>query len=393
MSSDNRAILFLTSWYPVEQDPFHGIFIHNHALALSMHAKVIVVYAYSSLEGPYFKVDEKKVNVNLMEYRVKYPKPKLDIPGIKAVVQFFKFRKAYRLLLKTLLERKIGIKAIQVNIVFPVSIVLGLFKKAFPVKHTIAENWSGYLASDGNYKGVLMKYYTRQCFAGSDKVWHVSELMKQAMLQHGLKGNFELLYNTVNTDVFNPKASTNSVTGEAALPIKFLHVSSLVEREKNISGTLRTLKRLQDKKYDFQLTIIGGSEETIADAKRIMGNLNLGNITFLGKLPPEKISEYMQENDALILFSHFEGMPVVALEALSCGLPVLATRVGQLPYLINDKFGKLVDVNDENQMTEVLENFVLGKYNFDSAAMHEFIIKYASFEAVGKQLTAYYETV
>ncbi|MGZ3884095.1 MAG: glycosyltransferase [Bacteroidia bacterium] len=386
--------MFLTSWYPVEQDPYHGIFIRNHALALSRYAKVVVVYACSSHNGPYYSVEEKNVNDNLTEYRVKYPKPAFTIPGLKALVQFLRLKKAYRLLLRTLLEKKVKVKAIQVNIVFPVSIVLDLFRKAFPVKHTIAENWSGYLAGDGNYRGVLMKYFTQRCFAGADKIWHVSEPMKQAMKQHRLEGNFELLYNTVDTEIFRPGTSTGSVNRvSAGTPVKLLHVSSLVEREKNISGTFRALKKLQDKNISFELTVIGGSEETMAEAKRHAQQLELNQVVFLGKQSPETIAAQMQRSDALILFSHFEGMPVVALEALSCGLPVLATKAGQLPYLINDVFGKLADVNNEEQMATLLENFSAGTYRFDRAAMRKFIVEHASFEAVGQQLSAYYDTL
>lgn len=150
LMSNNSSILFLTSWYPVPENPVHGIFIRNHALALSKKTNVVVTYAYSSNEGPYYEIEEKKVNENFIEYKIKYPKPINKIIGIKTFIQTLKYKKAYKLLLGKLIEKKIEIKAIQVNIAFPVSIVLGLFKNHYKVKHTIAENWSGYLAGDGN---------------------------------------------------------------------------------------------------------------------------------------------------------------------------------------------------------------------------------------------------
>ncbi len=384
--SSNSAILFLTSWYPVPENPVHGIFIRNHALALSRHTNVVVAYAYSSHTGPYYEVTETKVNDHLTEYRIKYPKPITTIIGIKTFIQTLKFKKAYKLLLGKLVENKTEVKALQVNIVFPVTLVLSLFKNHYKVKHTIAENWSGYLPTDGNYHGKVMKLYTEKCFATADKIWHVSQLQKEAMIGHGLTGNFELLYNTVNTEIFKPTDGVKKNT-----ELKLLHVSSLVEREKNITGTFRVLKKLHDKNYKFTLDIIGGSEETIAAAKAYAASLNLQNIHFFGPLPPEKISWHMQQSNALVLFSHYEGMPVVALEALSCGLPVVATKVGQLPHIITEKTGTLVETDNEEQMFNALENLFSNKNNFDPKAMRDFILQNASYEAVGKQFWEFYK--
>lgn len=391
---DNSSILFLTSWYPVPENPVHGIFIRNHAVALSPQTNVVVAYAYSSRTGPYYEIDENKVNEHLTEYRIKYPKPITSVIGIKTFVQTLKYKKAYKLLLGKLIEKKIKVKAIQVNIVFPVSIVLSLFKKHYKVPHTIAENWSGYLASDGNYHGKVMKHFTEKCFADTSKIWHVSELQKQALIGHGLTGNFELLYNTVNTEVFTLRPFDGAHGKQAqGVDVRLLHVSSLVEREKNITGTFRVLKKLNDKNYKFTLDIIGGSEETIADAKAYANSLGLKNITFLGPLPPEKIAEHMRKSTALVLFSHYEGMPVVALEALSCGLPVIATKVGQLPHIITDQMGHLVETDNEAEMLAALENLFLNKYRFDPQTMREFILKNASYESVGKQFWEFYSKI
>lgn len=385
MPNNKPAILFLTSWYPVKENSVHGIFIYNHALALSIYTKVVVVYAYSSNAGPFYKAEETSVNENLLELRVKYPKPAFNFPIANRIFQTLKYKKSYRILLNELIKRQIKIKAIQVNIVFPVSIVLSLFKEKFKVQHTIAENWSGYLKTDGNYKGFLMKFFTKKCFKSASKIWHVSQMQKEAMQMHKLTGNFELLYNTVNTKVFKP--ADEKMKNEK---ITLLHVSSLVEREKNISGMMRVIKRLAEKNILVELLIAGGNEETISEAKHQAKINHLTNVSFFGTQNPEQISNLMRKSDALILFSFFEGMPVVALEALSCGLPVLATKVGQLPYIINEQFGILAKVSDEEDMLEAIISFINNPNRFNSKAMREFILHNASHEAVGKKLFEQY---
>ena len=383
MLSSNRAILFLASWYPVNSNPSHGTFIKQHALALSHFQNIIVAYAYSCKEGPYFKIEHRNVNENFTEYFVRYPKGS----GIfKFFKSFINYKKAHKILISHLLQKKIKVKAIQVNVIFPASVVLSLYKKTFREKHTVVEHWSGYLPRDGAYLGGILKHFTKKCISGASKIWHVSDLQKEAMLKHGLKGNYELLYNAVNTKVFALR------TG---LPerIRLLHVSSLVEKEKNISGTFRVIKKLQDRNLEFDFIVAGGDGNELVATKKLAEQLKLNNITFTGNLPSEKISELMQKCRALILFSHYEGMPVVALEALSCGLPVFASKVGQLPSMIKQEFGVLVNEGDERELLEALEKLFSKSNNFNSTAMRDFVLHNASYEAVGKQMNEFYKNL
>ncbi len=382
MISGNRAILFLTSWYPVNSNPSHGIFIKNHAIALSHFQKVIVVYAYACKEGPYFKIEHKNVNENLTEYIIRYPKTS---GALKLLNSYLNYKKAHRILIEHLLQKKTKVKAIQVNVIFPASIVLSLYKNVFREKHTIVEHWSGYLPEDNNYRSRIIKHFTKKCTDGASRIWHVSQAQKSAMLAHGLKGNYELLYNAVNVKIF-------PVWNGQPERIKLLHVSSLVEKEKNINGTFRIFKKLQDQDLDFDILIAGGDGNELSTAKKLSEQLNLKNITFSGNLHPEKVSELMRNSSALVLFSNYEGMPAVALEALSCGLPVFATKVGQLPFIIKEEFGVLIDKGAEEEAVKALEKLFQNKYKFDSKAMHDFVLQYASYEAVGKQMNEFYKT-
>lgn len=382
MTSGNQAILFLTSWYPVNTNPSHGIFIKNHALALSRFQSVVVAYAYGCENGPYYKVEHRNVNENFTEYIVRFPKSK---GSLKMLSSFLNYRKAHKILIQHLLQKKIKVKAIQVNVIFPATIALNLYKRVFKVKHTIVEHWSGYLSDDSSYRGSILKYFTKKCIAGSSKIWYVSEWQKAAMNMAGLEGNYELLYNAVDTKLFALKTYTPE-------RIKLLHVSSLVEKEKNVSGTFNVIKKLQEANYDFDFVVAGGSGDELEQAKKLAAELKIKNIEFTGNVAPEKISELMQKSSALILFSNYEGMPVVVLEALSCGLPVFASEAGQLSFYVREDFGALVHKREEEELFSALEKFIQKKYSFNGEAMREFVLKHASYEAVGKQMNEFYKT-
>ena len=57
--------------------------------------------------------------------------------------------------------------------------------------------------------------------------------------------------------------------------------------------------------------------------------------------------------------SHTEGMPNALVEAMSCGVPCVATRVGGIPELITDgRDGLLIDVQRADQLTEAMRRFL-----------------------------------
>lgn len=378
------TVLFLASWYPTPINKSHGIFIKNHALALSKFINVVIVYAYSNSQANSTKLYNNTINQNFIEYIVEYKKVNSCIPILSQLQKFLRLKNAYKLLLKTLIIHKINITAIQLNVIFPVALYFYIFKKYYKVKHTIIEHWSGYLPEDGNYKGLLITYFTRKAFINVSKIFYVSEKQKQAMQKHGLKGNYQLIYNVVNTTIFNYNKSLKTPS-----PM-LLHVSTLDKEQKNILGTLNTLKNLQNLNYVFDFVFVGGDIDAKNYFEQKAKELNIKNILFVGHKTQQQIAELMQQAHALILFSNYENMPVVVLEALACGLPVFASNVGQLPCFINDDFGRLVDVGNEEQLTKQLQFFLDGKLNFNSKKMVEFILTHATYDIVGKQLADEY---
>jgi glycosyltransferase involved in cell wall biosynthesis len=70
-------------------------------------------------------------------------------------------------------------------------------------------------------------------------------------------------------------------------------------------------------------------------------------VDFAGRIPHEKIPDYLDQADIFVLPSLSEGLPIVILEAMACGLPIVATRVGGIPDIIEeDVNGYLVESGD-----------------------------------------------
>lgn len=92
---------------------------------------------------------------------------------------------------------------------------------------------------------------------------------------------------------------------------------------------------------DISLTIVGDGELRTNLEKKV-DNLKLRNVLFLGKKSKTELLKEYPKHDAFVITSEKEGLPLAVLEAMAAGLPVVATSVIGLQYLV-DGTGELVE--------------------------------------------------
>ncbi len=143
---------------------------------------------------------------------------------------------------------------------------------------------------------------------------------------------------------------------------------SLGEGEKVVLfvGTLRPVKGaeylirafdiVRRNESGFKLLMVGDGEQR-EFLENLVKELDLYDIvTFVGKVPNEKVPQYLKASDVFVLPSLSEGFPNVVLEAMASGLPVVATRVGGMSEIIKDHInGYLVDAGDPDGIAEKLQ--------------------------------------
>lgn len=114
---------------------------------------------------------------------------------------------------------------------------------------------------------------------------------------------------------------------------------------------------------DCQLTLVGDGEERSrleAQVKR----LGLTNVTFTGSKSPAETLAYYQAADIFVIPSEREGMPLVVLEAMAGGLPIVAAQVPGLQELV-DGVGVLVDQPQASVLAEVIQRLLSDKSQLD----------------------------
>lgn len=121
-----------------------------------------------------------------------------------------------------------------------------------------------------------------------------------------------------------------------------------IERLKGIDHLIHAVGLLRDSApqlvNNLQVLIVGGDTHDRTDPTTEMGRLseissalNLNqSVKFLGARGQENLQQYYCAADVVIMPSHYESFGMVALEAMACGTPVIASEVGGLAYLVND---------------------------------------------------------
>lgn len=100
---------------------------------------------------------------------------------------------------------------------------------------------------------------------------------------------------------------------------------------------------------DVNIHIIG------PDDSHMLDNVTEENIVLHGPQPHDKVIELLKTMDAVILPSYTEGFPLVVMEGMACGLPIIATAVGSIPDMIENKGGILIPVKDSEAIIDAIQ--------------------------------------
>ena len=366
-------ILFLCGWYPSRVSPNNGDFIQRHAKTVSLLHKVSVLHIVSDKSCVEEIEIESKIESGVQTY-IGYIKNTKN-PIYKA----FLFHKAYRQILV-----EIGFfDLIHLNTLYPFGL-LALHQKIRNKKpYLISEHWTGYHKPQANDLSFVRKFLSKTITKKATYICSVSNDLKEAMESLGLKGNYKPVPNVVNTEVFSPRESTNSI-------FTILHASNLVNKHKNIEGILRVVAKLQEKISPFVFKLIGEDAKQYKPlAKKL--KISADVIVFEDHVSHKKIAEELNNSNLFILFSNYENLPCVILESFATGTPVISTNVGGIKEHFPKDFGYLIEKGDTDDLVaKIIE--VHTNFKVDKPKMHAYVKSNFSEKVIAQKFTNLYES-
>jgi glycosyltransferase involved in cell wall biosynthesis len=114
----------------------------------------------------------------------------------------------------------------------------------------------------------------------------------------------------------------------------------------NVGCTLRAFARVQARHHDATLAVIGGGPQE-RQLRELAASLQLRHVTFLGRVAPESMPQHYRAADIYVQTPSIDNMPASVIEAFASGAPVVATRVGGVPAILEDGVHGLMAPDDD----------------------------------------------
>lgn len=277
--------------------------------------------------------------------------PTVNIKGLRGLIFFI--TATIKLISMT---RKYDIDIIHAHYILPPGLIAIIANTVTHRKTAVTVHGSdiNILASNALLKN-LIKYVLKR----ADYIAVVDENIKDKVLKLNigeLKSEIKVTPNSVNTDKYKPNTQTTFTQDVGLNPEKpvILFVGNLVH-QKGLKYLLQAKKLL---KTDAQLVIVGDGPLR-SELEELVEKQTIPDVIFTGAR--RDIDKIMPTAQVFTLPSITEGLPITLLEALSSGLPVVATQVGGIPGLITDEVGLLVKPGDSKVLAEALDKILSNK--------------------------------
>jgi len=217
--------------------------------------------------------------------------------------------------------------------------------------------WTGWLRGTPvivNYRGgEAREYFSRSIRRVRPTLGRASAVVVPSGFLEAVFREFgvatQVVPNIVDLDFFHPAASRRS-DGTFTIAI-----ARNLEALYGIDTALEAFALARAEHAGLRLKIAGSGPQRV-ELERLARQLNIdGSVTFLGRLDRPDIVALYHAADAMLNPSRVDNMPNSVLEALACGVPVVSTEVGGVPYMVRDgETALLVEVDQPEAMAAAL---------------------------------------
>ncbi|MBO1198296.1 glycosyltransferase family 4 protein [Staphylococcus simiae] len=314
----------------------------THLIQLANHfSKNNEVHVIVGNKGPMLKQLDERIKVIIVENLVGPISFKEDILAIKTISQLIKKIKPDVLHFHSSKAGSVGRLAYKFSGV----------KKGLVV--FTAHSWA---FTDGVSKGkkIIYSIIEKLMLTMTDKVICVSKFDENLALKY--KFNAEKL-TTIHNGINNKsiKFSNNNEIAKDNNLVKFVMIARFAypKMQKEVIEAIHLLSLYTNKNFD--MTFIGDGE-TLEECKSLVDSLNLNqSIKFLGNVLNAR--NHLCNYDVFILMSKHEGLPISIIEAMSEGLPIIASDVGGINELVLDN-GNLLSNNTPKELALTMVDYM-----------------------------------
>ena len=381
----------MASWFPNRVHPQLGNFVERHIAALPKSLDNTVLHAWPD-------------SVNALKRR-EVQDGLAAVTGMRTLMAYvpnrpprrWRVERAYTRLCERLEREGRRPDVLHLHNAAEAALPAVEFAAQSGVPLVVSENWTAYHAEHGRSFRSKEERAVRKALQAAAVHLPVSEHLGRAMAEFAPNARQVVIPNVVDARFKSPDVP-RSMQGA----LRLLHVSSLIDDHKDITGMLHSVSDAVRDGVDVVMECWGGAGEggkAVRGYRKLVDELGLGRrVQFRGPASTDQVVEAMQEADAFVLFSRYENLPCVLLEAWMTGLPTLATDVGGVGEHLgrHEALGTLIQSGDREGLTQAIVAAAKAKAS-GQRPDHEAIHGYASArftpEAVGGAIEAVYRSL
>lgn len=391
-NSKDIHVLVIPSWYP----PHGGHFFREHSQTLAaegLNTGVIACH-YKSLKHMSGR-DVLKTMPAEKQYINGVTEWHQDLPALPLLMKANMHRWVNRSmhLFETYTSTHGQPDIIQAHSSLWAGYAAALIHKKHGIPYVVTEHRGRFIRQGGQTHPWIKQWhlpYLREAFRQAAAIVCVSEAMQTGIsaLFPEVETNIILIPNQVDTDFFTPAPLKPDMP-----PFQLFALAHLTA-EKGMDTLIKAMQLLQQQPDCSCRLRIGGEGKERKRLEQMTRDAGLTSfIHFTGRLTQEEVRKEMQQAHAFVHPSRMESFGIVLLEAMACGLPVIATRSGGPEQIIKAELGLLCERDNAQALADCIIHLMSHYQAYHAANIRAHIINHYGTKVISRQYTGIYKQI
>jgi len=347
-------LLIIPSWYPSDIHPESGTFFRERALILQNHGFNITIASHivHSVRDVLKFIPDQNNDMPISDNEmIVYITEALNIYPKLPKQAFKNYKKSISTLVKHIIAKQGKPDLVFIHSSLFAGAALGKYLYEQSIPYMVSEHLKEFIIRD------CWTAFQKLCINNSYK--YASRIIATS---YALKNNIQSEFNISDekivlipnpADVESFSLRKEKING----PFTFITVA-LLRREKRLDILIKAFAKLIKIMPDAVLTIVGDGPEK-DNLELLSRKLNISKrVNFTGYQKKPAVAEMLSHHHALVLSSEVETFGVALVEAMTAGLPVIATRCGGPESIISLETGMLVKRNDSVKLAKAMRKMI-----------------------------------
>ena len=371
-------IVIIANGYPNKHDPQWGCFEKDQAVALrNLGHEVCIMYVDRRFRTYWRKIGLTRFRDNGIEVFGIFWFPAFDLGKVFPSLYCRWISLMQGMVFKCLLKHWGKPDIVYAHYLYNIAFATEL-KEKYGIPLVGIEHWS---ELTNNQLRPLLRFWGETAYSKADKILSVSESLRSHIKRHFGKDS-TVVYDMLGQEFVSAPMPEHTLNGN----FTFVAVGNLTQR-KGYDILIEAFKQSGLSQYGCKVVIVGSGPEHNNLKNQIQcANLH-ESVLLLGRKNKEEIISILAKSHAFILSSRTETFGVACIEALSQGLPCIATLCGGPEEFIDDSNGILIPIENAGAMAKAMIEMYENYSKYDAIAIAQECRKKFAPDSIARQLT------